>query len=91
MSFTIYVSQDKPQTIIELKRELSNDGNYITEGLGKSSVRIRFLPFVYCIDCGDIQCSVGEMGLGYNNTPTIKCDNCGFTYHDNKDIDKTKL
>jgi ribosomal protein S27E len=91
MSFAIYVSQDKPQTIIELKRELSNDGNYITEGLAKSSVRIRFLPFVYCIDCGDVQCSVGGIDLGHN-TPKIKCDNCGFIYHDNKGfIDKTKL
>jgi hypothetical protein len=84
MSFTIYVSQEKSQTMIELKRELSNDGNYVTETLGNSSVRIRFLPFVYCIDCGDFQCSVGGMGLGYN-TPIVKCDNCDFVYHDNKD------
>jgi len=91
MSFALYVSKEKPQTIIDLERELSIDGNYITEGLAKSSVRIRFLPFVYCIDCGDTQCSVGAINFGFN-TPTIKCDNCEFTYHDNKDlIDKTKL
>jgi len=91
MSFAIYVSKEKPQTIIELKRELSIDGNYINEGLAKSSVRIRFLPFVYCIDCGDGQCSVGAIRHG-SNTPMIKCDNCGFIYHDNKDlIDKTKI
>jgi hypothetical protein len=84
MSFAVYVSKEKPQTIIELKRELSIDGNYVTEGLAKFSVIIRFLPFVYCIDCGDFQCSVGEIDLGCN-TPTIKCDNCGFIYNDNKD------
>jgi len=85
MSFAIYVSKEKPQTITELKRELSNDGNYINEGLAKSAVRIRFLPFVYCIDCGDVQCSVGGINSGYN-TPTVKCDNCGFIYHDNKNM-----
>jgi hypothetical protein len=84
MSFAIYVSQEKPQTIIELKRELSIDGNYVTEGMAKFSVRIRFLPFVYCIDCGDIQCSVGKIDLGCN-TPTIWCDKCGFIYHNNQD------
>jgi hypothetical protein len=57
MSFAIYVSKEKPQTIIELKRELDNDGNYITEGLAKSLVRIRFLPFVYCMDCEDFPSS----------------------------------
>ncbi|MDF0681544.1 MAG: hypothetical protein P0116_11335 [Candidatus Nitrosocosmicus sp.] len=91
MAFKLYVSQEKPQTIIELKREISNDGNYVTERWGKSSVRIRFLPFVYCIDCGDFQCSVGGMGLSYN-TPIVKCDNCGFVYHENKDkLDASKL
>ena len=90
MSFAIYVSKEKPQTIIELKRELSIEGNYIHEGLAKSAVRIRFLPFVYCIDCGDIQCSVGGIDLGYN-TPTINCDTCGFVYHDKRDsIDKPR-
>lgn len=91
MSFALYVSKERPQTKIDLERELSIDGNYITEGLAKSSVRIRFLPFVYCIDCGDAQCSVGTINFGFN-TPTIKCDNCEFIYHDNKDqIDKTEL
>lgn len=91
MAFAIYVSKEKPQTIIELKRELSIEGNYITDGLAKSSVRIRFLPFVYCIDCGDVQCSVGGIDLGYN-TPTIRCDNCGFIYHDKSDsIDKLRM
>lgn len=74
-----------------MKRELSNDGNYITEKLGKSSLRMRFLPLVCCIDCEDFECSVGDMGLGYN-TPIVRCDNCGFVYHDNKDkIDSSKL
>jgi len=91
MSFALYVSKEKPQTIIELERELNIDGNYVTEGLAKYSVRIRFLPFVYCIDCGDTQCSVGVINPGFN-TPTIKCDNCEFIYHYTKDlIDKTKL
>ena len=91
MSFAIYVSKEKPQTMIELKRELSIDGNYITEGLAKYSVRIRFLPFIYCIDCGDAQCLVEGIDNGFN-TPTVKCDKCGFIYHYNKDmIDKTKL
>lgn len=90
MSFSIYVSKEKPQTIVELKIELSNDGNYITEGLAKSSIRIRFLPFVYCIDCGDVQCFVGEIDLGCN-TPTIRCDKCRFVYNDNKEpIDKLR-
>jgi hypothetical protein len=79
------VSKEKPQSIIELNKELSIDGNYITEGLAKSSVRIRFLPFVYCIDCGDTQCSVGGIDAGCN-TPTIKCDNCEFIYHYDKDL-----
>ncbi|MDR4491956.1 MAG: hypothetical protein R2685_13820 [Candidatus Nitrosocosmicus sp.] len=85
MSLAIYVSKEKPQTIIELKRELSNDGNYINEGMAKSTVRIRFLPFVYCIDCGDVQCSVGGIDSGCN-TPIVKCDNCEFIYHDNKNF-----
>lgn len=91
MAFAIYVSKVKPQIIIELKRELSIEGNYITEGLAKSLVRMRFLSFVYCIDCGDVQCSVGGIVLGYN-IPTIKCDNCGFIYHDKRDsIDRLRV
>lgn len=85
MSFAIYVSKEKPQTIIELKRELNIDGNYINEGLAKSAVRVRFLPFVYCIDCGDIQCSVGGIDIGYN-TPMVKCDNCEFIYHNKENL-----
>jgi ribosomal protein S27E len=83
VSFEIYVSK-KTQTIIELKKELNKEGNYITEKFGKSSIRKRFLQFVYCIDCGDIQCTFGEIDLGYN-IPTVKCDNCGFIYHDNSE------
>ncbi|MDR4492415.1 MAG: hypothetical protein R2685_16220 [Candidatus Nitrosocosmicus sp.] len=89
MSFEIYVSQEKPQTIIELKKELDKDGNYITEEFGKSLIRKRFLPFVYCIDCGDIQCTFGEIDPGYN-TPKVKCDNCGFIYHDNSERGLTR-
>ncbi|MGD9533075.1 MAG: hypothetical protein AB7V56_04810 [Candidatus Nitrosocosmicus sp.] len=63
-----------------MKREQSIDGNYINQGLAKSAVRIRFLPFVCCIYCGDLQCSVGGIDMGCN-IPIVKCDNCEFIYH----------
>ncbi|VFJ13637.1 hypothetical protein [Candidatus Nitrosocosmicus franklandus] len=74
----------KSVTIIDLKRYPDNDGNYITEGLAKSSVRMRFLLLVYCIDYADVTCSVGGINLG-RNTPTIECDDCGFIYPDSND------
>lgn len=83
MSLYIYVSKDDLDSTNWLKQELNKDSNYAFVSLANVSVRDKFQPSVYCLDCGDFQCSVGGMGLGFN-TPIVKCDNCGHVYHDNK-------